>query len=72
MKFEGLKYPPPENQQVTGVRMQAMFDLGLFMSVLDNGVISPKFFFLANKGVFKHGFEPKQTAKTDRLRLGHR
>ena len=43
MKSEGLKYPPPENQQVTGARTCEMLDLGLFMFKMGNTAISPIF-----------------------------
>ena len=43
MKSEGLKYPPPENQQVTGVRTCEMLDLGLFMFKMGNTAIPPIF-----------------------------
>ena len=43
MKSEGLKYPPPENQQVTGARTCEMLDLGLFVFKMGNAAISPIF-----------------------------
>ena len=43
MKFEGLKYPPPENQRVTGARTCEMSDLDLFMFKMGNTTVSPIF-----------------------------